>query len=289
MPTRFFDWSAEGCAFAVACHTLGPGPPVLFLPAMSTVSSRLEWQAVAAELADQFTATLVDWPGFGASSRPQAAYSPTLYEAFLRDFVRSQFDRPIAVVAAGHAAGYVLRIAAAGDPCWSRAVLAAPTWRGPLPTAMGEHRRFYALLGALVACPGLGQALYHINTSRWFLQRMYGRHVFVDVRRLGPSFVLEKQRLARQRGARFAAAAFVTGALDPFADRDSCCRAMRSATFPLLLVTGKQTPPKSAAEMAALAATCAKPPLYVPGSLGLHEECAEAISTPIRLFLAGQP
>ena len=120
-------------------------------------------------------------------------------------------------------------------------------------------------------------------------QRMYGRHVFVDVRRLGPSFVLEKQRLARQRGARFAAAAFVTGALDPFADRDSCCGAMRSATFPLLLVAGKQTPPKSAAEMAALAAACAKPPLYVPGSLGLHEECAEAIGTPIRLFLAGQP
>jgi hypothetical protein len=62
---------------------------------------------------------------------------------------------------------------------------------------------------------GLGHTFtvsYHISV--WFLQRIYGRHVFVNLGRFGPSFVLEKQRLARQPGARFAAAAFVTGALE---------------------------------------------------------------------------
>jgi hypothetical protein len=62
---------------------------------------------------------------------------------------------------------------------------------------------------------GLGHTFaveYHISVR--FLQRMYCRHVFVNLGRFGLSFVLEKQRLARQPGARFAAAAFVTGALE---------------------------------------------------------------------------
>jgi len=102
----------------------------------------------------------VDWPGFGASSCPRAARSPALYEAFLRDFVRGRFGGSAAVAAAGHAAGYVLRAGTGAERLWSRAVLAAPTWRGPLPTAMGEHPSLYALLHGLVRPPGLGHALY---------------------------------------------------------------------------------------------------------------------------------
>ena len=284
----FFSWSGKGSVFAVAHQTFGCGPRVLFLPAMSTVSTRLEWQTVATELAGQFAVTAVDWPGFGASSRPRAAYSPALYDAFLREFVSAQFGAPLAVIAAGHAAGYVLRAAAAGgEALWSRAVLAAPTWRGPLPTAMGEHPRLYALLHGLVRTPGLGHALYWLNTTRWFLRRMYGRHVFANPSRTRPAFLLEKQCLARQRGARFAAAAFVTGALDPFSDRSACVEALRRAAFPVLLVVGKDTPPKSAAEMAALAAACPRRPLVVPGSLGLHEEYAGDLVAPLRRFLVG--
>ncbi len=285
VPIAFFKWEYERRDFAVAYQTFGEGPSVLFLPAMSTVSTRTEWEAVATRLADQFTVTLVDWPGFGASSRPSASYSPILYETFLRDFTRSVFGEPVAVLATGHAAGYVLRTAASKIAQWSRAMLVAPTWRGPLPTVMGEHPGIYAALQRLVATPGLGHALYHINTSEWFLRRMYGRHVFVDPNRLTSQFLAEKQKVARQRGARFAATAFVTGALDPFTDRDKCVEALKAAPFPILLVIGMQTPPRSRAEMDKLAGVSACPALVMPGSLGLHEESSDAIIAPVREFL----
>jgi hypothetical protein len=118
--------------------------------------------------------------------------------------------------------------------------------------------------------------------TEWFLRRMYGRHVFVDSNRLTSQFLAEKQKVARQRGARFAAAAFVTGALDPFTDRDKCIEALKAAPFPVI---GIQTPPKSRAEMDKLAGVCACPALVMPGSLGLHEECFDAIIAPVCEFL----
>jgi hypothetical protein len=43
----------------------------------------------------------------------------------------------------------------------------------------------------------------------------------------------EKQRVARQRGARFAAAAFFTGALDPFSNRANALGAVRLPRGPI--------------------------------------------------------
>lgn len=280
-----FSWKYQQQAFTAAVETFGSGRPVLFLPALSTVSTRREWTEVAAAMAERFSVTLVDWPGFGDSSRLRTAYSPVLYGAFLKNFVRARFAGAVAVVAAGHAAGYVLRLAGAQPALWSRAVLVAPTWRGPLPTAMGEHRRVYQAVRRAVASPGFGHLLYRANTGTGFLRWMYGRHVFVDGSRLAPAFLREKQRVARRRGARFAAGAFVTGTLDPFRDRAGCVAALRSAVFPVLLVLGADTPAKSRAEMDALAAACAQPPLVVPGSLGLHEENAAGLVTPLQEFL----
>jgi len=283
-----FAWSHDGRPFVVPIEQFGTGAVVLFLPAPSTVSTREEWRTVAMALADQFTVVLIDWPGFGGASRPAVAYTAHLYQAFLQDFVRQHLSRTsAAVVAAGHAAGYVLRLAAAGDATWSRAVLAAPTWRGPLPTVMGEHARLYRTLRAVVRTPGIGHALYRLNTSRRFLGFMLGRHVFSDPVKLTPELLAKKQSSARQRGARFAAAAFVSGALDPFADRESWVEALRVVRFPVQLVIGDRTPPKSRVEMAALAEACPRPPLVVRGALGLHEECAHALVGPLRAFLAG--
>jgi len=281
-----FQWRYGSAEFNIAYERFGSGSHVLVLPAMSTVSTRAEWHKVATALADKFTVTLVDWPGFGGSSRIRAAHSPALYHSFLRDFVRAQFSDPVMVLAAGHAAGYVLRVAATSETKWRCAVLAAPTWRGPLPTAMGEHPKSYAALRALVATPLFGHALYHINTSAWFLRRMFGRHVFANETFLTPGLLAEKQRIARQRGARFAASAFVTGALDPFPDRDSCFSTLQKVRFPVLLLLGEQTPPKSRAEMAALAGACPHPPVVLHGSLGLHEECARELIAPVREFLS---
>ncbi|HEY9895232.1 MAG TPA: alpha/beta hydrolase, partial [Candidatus Sericytochromatia bacterium] len=74
----------------------------------------------------------------------------------------------IAVIAAGHAAGYVME-AGAIDTLWARIVLVAPTWRGPLPTMMGQQKPWFATIRQTIGTPPLGQALYKLNTLRSFL------------------------------------------------------------------------------------------------------------------------
>ena len=107
---------------------------------------------------------LVDWPGFGDSMRGRLGFGPRLYHHFLADFTAAVVPRGAAVVAAGHAASYALALVRDRPGVWSHTVLLAPTWRGPLPTAMGEHPRAYTWARSVVGAPVIGEALYRLNT-----------------------------------------------------------------------------------------------------------------------------
>ncbi|CAA9234239.1 Possible alpha/beta hydrolase superfamily, alr3514 homolog [uncultured Coleofasciculus sp.] len=115
-------------------ETLGEGTPVLLLPAFSPVSSRGEMRGIAERLSPQFKIVTLDWPGFWQSERPAVDYRRALYQQFLQDFVREILESPTALIAAGHAAGYVMQLAQKLPQAVSKIVLVAPTWRGPLPT-----------------------------------------------------------------------------------------------------------------------------------------------------------
>jgi pimeloyl-ACP methyl ester carboxylesterase len=136
---------------------------------------------------------LVDWPGFGDSTRGRLGYGPQLYHHFLADFAAAVVPRGAAVIAAGHAASYALVLARDRPGVWSHAVLLAPTWRGPLPTAMGEHPRAYAWARRLVGTPVIGEALYRLNTLRSVIGLMHRRHVYSEAGQITPAFVEKKQ------------------------------------------------------------------------------------------------
>jgi pimeloyl-ACP methyl ester carboxylesterase len=260
---------------------------VLLLPAFSTVSSREEMRPLASRLAALgFACTLTDWPGFGSSTRGRLDYDPALYHRFLVDLVAATMPRGTSVIAAGHASSYALALGHARSGLWRRLVLLAPTWRGPLPTAMGLHPRAYALVRSLVRAPAIGEALYRVNTHPGVIKLMYRRHVYQNAALVTPQFVAAKQGFARQPGARFASVAFVTGALDPLLDRHGFQALLTPPPAPTLILCGTATPPKSKAEMAAIAAGPDVAMKWLPGSLGLHEEFAAAISEPIASFLA---
>jgi pimeloyl-ACP methyl ester carboxylesterase len=283
---REYHWSWKNQTITVLYEVLGAGKPILLLPAFSSVSTRDEMRGVAGHLSQHYQVILLDWPGFGQSTRPALNYQPALYRAFLKDFVRSQFTEPVVVVAAGHGAGYVMELAQRQPPVWAWVVLVAPTWRGPLPTAMGEHRWFYGLLRFWVKLPILGQLLYFLNTLSPFLRLMYRRHVFAEKQHVTPALVAQKQRSARQPGARHAAVAFVTGALDPVRQRSNFVDYFQPLPpVPVLLVIGEQTPPKSLEEMEFLAHFTAAQVHRMPGSLGLHEEYPDQLVDGILPFL----
>ncbi|MBW4654759.1 MAG: alpha/beta fold hydrolase [Kaiparowitsia implicata GSE-PSE-MK54-09C] len=278
-----FAWSWQNDTYSIAYDVQGSGAPVLLLPAFSTVSSRAEMQGLAERLSSQFQVVTLDWLGFGQSSRPALDYSPALYRQLLQDFVAAVFDQPVAVVAAGHSAGYALQAAQVLQ--WSSLVLVAPTWRGPL-TTMGAPVSIAGGIRQLVRSPLLGQALYALNTTPSFLKWMYGRHVYTDVERLTPDFIHKKHAITQQPGARFASAAFVTGALDPATQRDELLNWAHGISVPLLVIVADQAPPKSKAEMEALANVPGMQVERLPGTLGLHEEYAAEVAAVVGPFLS---
>ncbi|WP_341525533.1 alpha/beta hydrolase [Nostoc sp. UHCC 0302] len=277
-------WNWENQQLRVVYETLGKGSPLLLLPAFSTVSTRTEMGELARLLAPHFQVVAVDWPGFGESSRPNLDYKPALYHQFLADFVKSVFNTAITVIAAGHAASYALQLAIREPAVFSRILLLAPTWRGPLPT-MGASQKIAGTVRELVRSPLVGQALYKLNTTPSFLSFMYRRHVFTDAARLTPSFIEKKWQTTQQPGARFASAAFVTGNLDAVHEQSDFLALVQSLTVPLMVVIGESSPSKSREEMDALAALPGVRSAVIPGSLGLHEEYPAVVLEAVQDFL----
>jgi len=282
-----FRWAWRGRPIDAVYEALGSGAPVLMLPAFSTVSSREEMRPLASGLAGSgFACTLVDWPGFGSSTRGRLEFGPECYLHFLADFAAATMPSGAAVIAAGHASGYALRLGHERPGLWRRIALLAPTWRGPLPTAMGPHPTIYAAVRALVGAPVIGEALYRVNIHPRVIALMYGRHVYANASRITPDFVANKRGHACRPGARFGSIAFVTGALDPFSDRAGFQALLAPPPAPTLILCGESTPPKSKAEMAVIPSGPEVRVQWVAGSLGLYEEEAHSIVGMIAAFLA---
>ena len=279
-----YQWNWEGKPVSVVYETLGEGTRMLLLPAFSTVSTRGEMREIAERLSSQFQVTSLDWPGFGQSDRPPLDYRATLYHQFLQDFVTDVLASPTAVIAAGHAAGYAMQLAQKMPQSVSRIILVAPTWRGPLPT-MGANPQLSGRVRQLVRSPLLGQALYKLNTTPSFLHLMYKRHVYVDDTQLTPEFIAQKWQITQQSGARYAPAAFVTGALDPVQERPDFLAYFQSLPMPVMAIIGEKVPPKSRKEMDALSQFTGVQTAILPGSLGMHEEYAQAVTDVVLNFL----
>ncbi len=281
---RVFNWNWESQQVSVVYEVLGNGSPLLLLPAFSTVSMRSEMGEIAKLLSPYFQVVAVDWPGFGDSSRLRLNYQPGLYQKFLADFVTFVFNSPATVVAAGHSAGYVLRLASENNSVFSRIVLVAPTWRGPLPT-MGANRQIAGVVREVVRSPIIGQVLYKLNTAPSFLSFMYRSHVYVDAATLTPDFIGHKWRNTQKQGARFAPAAFVTGNLDPVDNQEDFLALARNISAPLMVVIGESCPPSSRAEMDAIARLTGVESVLLPGALGMYEEYSLSVVDAISVFL----
>jgi len=193
MDTRTLDWNWRGKTVRLGADARGTGPKVLLLPALSSISSRREMQALQERLAPRYSTLAVDWPGFGEAARPQVDWTPDAYAAFLAFLLTSVVAHPYAVIAVGHAATYVLKHAAGAADAMGRLVLIAPTWRGPLPTMAGGQRPFFDRLCRLVDRPGLGPLIYRLNVNPFMVRRMGAGHVYAD-----PAFRHRPSRSARE-------------------------------------------------------------------------------------------
>ena len=281
-----YQWIAKEATVAVPYERWGEGPPLLLLPALSTISTREEWRAVAERLSTSFAVTLVDWPGFGQSTRPPLRYNRGLYQRFLLSLVRDLFDEPPAVAAAGHGAGLAVRTASRAPDLFSHLALAAPTWQGPFPTMLGGDRpAWLSFLYWLIQQPVVGPALYRRNASRPMLVKMSKQHVFASENRVTDEWLNARYELTQQPGARYAAAAFITGRLDPAHSREEFLGYLQRTRMPVLLLIPEDAPNGSGTEMSYMKQLQSVEHRTLPGSLSLHEEFPKQVSDELLAFL----
>jgi pimeloyl-ACP methyl ester carboxylesterase len=279
-----YDWVDGGRRWRVPYNEIGEGQNLLCLPAPSTISTREEMRGLAERLAGRRRVLRVDWPGFGDADRLPVQYRAPLLSRFLAAFIE-RFADPVDVVPAGHAAGYALVVALAAPGRVRSLALLAPTWRGPLPTAMGSHPRVWGALEMLVRAPIMGSLLYAANSSRSIIAWMMRRHVYADPAHIMDALLDARVRTAHRPNARFAAAAFVTGGLDAFLSRDDFLGAARTCPTPIFVAMGERTPPKSLAEMQVLAALPNVRSATVPGSLAFYDEYPDEAAVAVAAFL----
>lgn len=281
--TRTLDLTVAGHRVPTPCTVIGEGPSALLLPALSSISAREEMLPLARELGADHRCLLPDWPGFGAHPRAALPLNPATLHAFL-DALLATAPGPYALgVAAGHAAPYLVAAARRHPRAFARLVLVAPTWRGPLPTALGPDRaRWFGRIRRAVELPLLGEALYRINISPPIIGRMMRAHVYAEAAHVTPQLVAAKHRITRQRRGRFGTAAFVTGGLDPFGDRESFLDLFGESLPPVLVLRPEGAPRRSGAEMDALIGTGRVTARRVPGALSPHEEFPGQIAAAIR-------
>ncbi len=279
-------WTWSSKAFELEATRHGSGPTALLLPSLSSISTRDEMAPLASRLGSRFASIAVDWPGFGTAPKPSVAWSPAALRSYL-DFLLEEVAASVElVVAAGHAAAYLVEHAARRPAANRKLVLVAPTWRGPLPTMMGR-RPFMARLGRAADVPFMGSALYRINVNPLMVRMMTRAHVYSDPHWLDPNRARRKAAVTNAPGARHAAVRFVTGELDPYHDRADLLAAARSIREPVMVIYGAEAPRKSRAEMEALAAlpgiaTCVLP----RGKLSLHEEYPDDVADAILRFMS---
>jgi len=282
------EWNWRGVDIRVGSEARGTGAKLLLLPALSSISTRQELRELQQRLAAGYATLCVDWPGFGDAARPRVNWTPAAYSAFLSFLLTAVMPQPYAIIAAGHAATYALQQASIAPQ--AKLVLLAPTWRGPLPTVMGGQRPFFERLCRLVDLPVVGPMLYRLNVNRLVLRHMAIGHVYSDRAFLDGERMREKLAVTRAPGARFSSARFVTGRLDPIADREAFLDLARRAARPILVVYGAETPSRSRAEMEALAALPGVRSVKLArGKLAVHEEFPDTIAVAIEAFLREQP
>lgn len=240
-------------------------------------------------LARSFSTVSIDWPGFGDLPKPYVDWRPEIYQAYLNHVLTQVVPNPAAIIAAGHAAGYVIRHCAEHERAAQRLVLLSPTWRGPLPTMMGGDRPLFHRIAKAVDPPVLGPMLYRLNVNQFVIGMMARGHVYADPAWLNRPRMAAKLSVTRVPGARHGSIRFVAGRLDPFRSRDEQLAAVQRVDIPMLNLFARTGPTKSRLEMEALAAMPNVQTVQLPrGKLSFYEEYPDETAEAVSEFLASR-
>ncbi|KAL5544482.1 hypothetical protein UlMin_008266 [Ulmus minor] len=283
--------------------TSSPSKNILMVPTISDVSTVEEWRSVARDIVQRdggasWRATILDWPGLGYSDRPKIDYNADVMEKFLVDFI-NQPDSPVScaendlvVFGGGHAATLTVRAAKKGLLKPKAIAAVAPTWAGPLPIVFGRDSNMesrYGLLRGTLRAPAVGWMMYNMLVSNEkSIESQYKSHVYANPENVTRDIIESRYALTKQKGARYAPAAFLTGLLDPVRSREEFLElfADMEGKIPVVVVSTKGSPKRSKAEMEALrGAKGVSKFVELPGALLPQEEYPDIVAEELHQFL----
>lgn len=209
----------------LVCHVQGQGPPLLLLHSINAAAGVHEVQPLVAHFARSHTVYAPDLPGFGASPRPDIAYSPRRYTDAVHAVVDAMSARhataagpasmpvPIPAMALSLSCEFLARAACERPAHFARLVLVSPTGlmgTRPRRGAPGSTRAVPGLHRVLAA-PLWGERLFRGLTRpgvvRYFLRRTFGSDA-IDAELWAGSVAA-----ARAPGAQHAPLHFLSGGL----------------------------------------------------------------------------
>jgi len=153
---------------------------------------------------------------------------------------------------------------------------------------MGRKNPMFTQISRMVDWPLIGDLLYRLSVNRFTVRKMALGHAYAESSSLSEARFEEKLAVTRASGARHSSVRFVAGELDPILSREAFLSAARQLNDPIIVVYGVETPPRSRAEMEALAGLPNVVATVVPhAKLAVHEEFPDEVATTIKRFLLG--
>ena len=195
----------------ISYQHLGQGPSLTMIHSFGPGHDSEEWRPVAELLSGDCTIFAPDLLGWGRSDKPDIPYDDRLYIQLLTDFLEDVVDRRSAVVAAGAAAAYALRVAIERPDLISALALLGPAGIGNWDS---ESPIQDALIHQLLRLPVLGTSALNLLTTRSALGQYLRREVFWRKEQADAARVEHLYRSSHQPGSHGPLAAFLDGDLD---------------------------------------------------------------------------
>ncbi len=267
----------------IVFQELGAGsPPLVLLHSFGPGYDGDQWRRASELLAERHTVYVPDLPGWGRSEAPRGGYVPESYvdaiDGFLRRVVR---DRAV-VVAAGMAAAYAVRIAAAHPERVGALVLATPLGIEADAAVFDNARTTF--FRQLLHLPILRTTALDWLTSRPALAQHLRKEVYAAPERVDAALLDHHYRASHQPRARAALAAWLGGDLWMAVEDD-----LERLEVPLLLTWGraaKSAPPENA-DLWLRGAPHAHIEVFEGSGELPHVESPTAFSRAVERFLGG--
>lgn len=182
---------------------IGTGKPLLLIHDLTFTSSGYEWNQLVNKLKTKYTVYTIDLLGCGRSEKPNLTYTNYLYVQLLCDFIKSEIGHRTDIIATGSSAALSIMACNNNPDLFDRLMLINPESLSSCSQVPGKNSKLYKVILDL---PIIGTLLYHIASSRCFIENSFRDHYFYNPYSAKPIYIdhyLESAHLGKYPKAVF--------------------------------------------------------------------------------------